>query len=230
MDIVERLASANGEISIGLLSDLDPDVPTLVASEIGFSPLGMRTRDMRGREKRRLKQLVSAVRSSQTGAYVVLDEVERLRLIIVQTNRGPFYEAWHSKVHSNIPVWRDFYYSVTRVALELANRVWAPTSICVTHPTGHDWPPHLLEVVLEATWHLADQQPVELSKLLFDRCCLTDGTSRIASAVSALRSEREALPNPKSRPVSWELDPHAFSEWRGPSTQVALVDIPGAES
>lgn len=151
----------------------------IAASEMGFSPLGARLRlESPVGEDHVLVPLVEAMRASELGPLVCsvpwLAGLGTRPMVIVQTDRGPWFEkAFPAGLRPWAVELAVHYRRSILAALALAGRLCDHESaVTIAHPVGHGWPRGLMEVVVDGLREAAAGDGWVPEEVLIDGCCV----------------------------------------------------------
>ena len=155
----------------------------------GFA-CGKEALELHGRPRHHdLRRLVRGMEALPSGPAVALIEppASTRPLVLVQSDRGEFYERHHRAWVSS---WKDFYYAAAHVAFIEIERRWQAEVVHVDHPTHSPWPRNTSKAILEALGHAraAGTLP-SLREVVFHPCGQSLTASQMQDEVSELQGE-----------------------------------------
>ena len=164
------------QISFERSLTLDPDVPVVVAAEVGFSPLGELWPQLeRFGVTDKVDALCTQLNSSPhvlVGRMTIPAAPRCFLVLTPSTDSRVYVERWSRRQTWRPDIWKDFVYAVTSVASRLAAAVSQCGTIRLAHLTPGGWPPDAALASLEAIHHLSVECVVQAC--VFGGCCIDD--------------------------------------------------------
>lgn len=179
------------------------DVAIYVA-EMGFSHFDAGERDSwPSGDYADLKRLTDAMREAGDGLLIAfVDRPGPRRLILVQDDRGKFYEGRQTREDV---AWRDFYFAAGYAALDWADWLWKPKVVelaCLSG--GPEMPSGAGVAFFEGVGHLVDQRELALERVLVAPVA----AGEVERAAEVLNAERARENPPAFRPLEvrpWDV-------------------------
>ncbi len=195
-------AGAKIELRLAGLSDDDHGV-LVVASEVGFSPLGSRLRHGALRTSRgMLAPLAEAMRYCEHGPLLGCVRnppgSAHAAVVLVQTDRGPWFESAYPRGTERwTKAVRAHYRRMMLAVFELVGRISsAERALTLAHPIGHGWPDELVAVVVNALAEAAEGASWAPEAVWLDRCCVRDHGRAFSRALDARMRHRMSRRRP----------------------------------
>lgn len=186
----------------------DRSVPLIIGAETGYSCLKGELAAWPIPELAdKILEVADGMRDAEDGLWLgTIDPPFGRRLVLVQSNKGPFYRGHHGPGYAGGGrVWRDFYARASYYALDCADSLWSAPAVEVAHPTGSGWPPGLLPSVLDGLrrWTLTHPERRLQDVYLRVGPCELRSSTQVAQALDQIAGDPETwkeVPRLKFRP------------------------------